>query len=1202
MKFSEIVAQASALLQRKGRITYRALQREFTLDEAALADLKDELIEGEQVARDEQGKVLVWTGNAPVASSQLPVASSAQPAAPQPADSGLRTLDSKPPEAKRADGERRQLTVMFCDLVGSTALSEQLDPEEFREVMRAYQGVCAEVVSRYEGHIAQYLGDGLLVYFGYPIAHEDDAQRAVRAGLEIIAAIQKTVPSPRGALINQGPTEGQGKGAKVSTVTILTPHPNPFDEVYPEQSRRAQDRLPPQGGKEQSLQVRIGIHTGPVVVGEIGVGNKREQLALGETPNLAARLQGLAEPNTVSISATTQRLTAGLFDCQDLGLQTVKGISAALRVYRPLSESSAQSRLEAEVSTGKLTPLVGRANEVGLMLERWTAAQAGDGQVVLLSGEPGIGKSRLVQEVKEQVAQVGAVCLEFRCSPYYQNSAFYPVITHVQRVLHFERDDTPQVKLGKLQQTLAHYRFPQADTLPLLAALLSLPQPADAPLLNFSPQKQKQKTQDALVAWLVEEAERAPVYCIWEDLHWADPSTVELLGLLLDQIPTTRLLMLLTARPEFTPSWSSRTHLTSLTLARLPRTQAGEMIEKVTRGKSLPAEVHRQIVHKTDGVPLFVEELTKMVLESGLLRETNGHYELTGPLPPLAIPATLHDSLMARLDRLATVKEVAQLGATLGREFSYELIQAVSPVAERSLQQALTKLVEVEVLYQRGQPPQARYIFKHALIQDAAYQSLLKSTRQQYHQQIAQVLEERFPEAKETRPELLAHHYTEAGLKEQAIPYWQRAGQRATQHSANVEAIAYLTKGLELLKTLPDSLERAQQELDLQTTLGPTLMAAKGYAAPEVEQAYARARELCQQVGETPRLLQVLLGLEAFYFIRGKLQTARELGEQCLLLAQRMQDPARLLQAHYALGLTLVHLGELVFVREHIEQVIALYDSQKRRSRAVHDPGVGSLSYAALALWPLGYPDQALKRSHEAIALAQELSHPFSLAVALDFAAWLHQFCRERQAAQERAEAAIAVSTEHGFPFWLAMGAIVHGWALVEGGQGEKGVAQIHQGLADYQATGAELGRPYFLALLAEAYGKVGQVEEGLSVPAEALAQVDKTGERYYEAELYRLKGQLTLQKFQVSGSEFQVQNSPESEAEEYFLKAIEIARRQQAKSLELRAVVSLSQLWQQQGKQREAHSLLEEIYGWFTEGFDTKDLQEAKALLAELT
>jgi predicted ATPase/class 3 adenylate cyclase len=984
---------------------------------------------------------------------------------PRTPDPKSQTLDSRLKDSRRSDGERRQLTVMFCDLVGSTALSEQLDPEEWREVVRAYQATCAEVIGRYDGHIAQYLGDGLLVYFGYPAAHEDDAQRAVRAGLSILAELPQL-------------------NARLQS-TVGT-----------------HSRAP--------LQIRIGIHTGLVVVGEIGGGVKRELLALGETPNLAARLQGLAEPDTVVISAATQRLIRGLFECEDLGLQTLKGVSAPVRVYRVLSESSTQSRLEAEASAGKLTSLVGRAHEVGLIVERWAAAQAGDGQVVLLSGEPGIGKSRLVQEVKERVVQAGATCLEFRCSPYYQNSAFSPVLAHLQQVLHFQRDDTPQVKLDKLHQTLARYRFPQTDTLPLLAALLSLPQPSDTSLLNLSPQKQKQKTQEALVAWLVEEAERAPVYCAWEDLHWVDPSTLELLGLLLDQVPTTRLLVLLTARPEFTPPWTSRTHLTPLTLARLPRTQAAEMIDKVVGGKPLPTEVQQQIVIKTDGVPLFVEELTKMVLESGVVRETDGRYTLTGPLLPLAIPTTLHDSLMARLDRLATVKEVAQLGATLGREFSYELLQAVSPADELTLQQALAKLVEAEVLYQRGQLPQARYVFKHALIQDAAYQSLLKSMRQQYHQQIAHVLEKRFPETIEAQPELLAHHYTEAGLVEQAIPYWQRAGQKAIERSANVEAISHLTKGLELLKTLPGTPERIRQELALQTTLGPALIATKGWAAPEAGKAYTRALELCRQVGETAQLFRVLVGLFTFYSVRAEYQTARELAERLLTLGQRVQDSAFLVEAHYAMGISSFLLGEESSAREYTEGGIALYDPQQHRSLAFlygHDPGMSCLCFAALALWLLGYPEQALKRICEALTLARTLSHPFSLANALIGAAWLHQFRREVHEAQEQAEAVIALSTDQGFPLWLARGAMLWGWALVEQGQVEEGIAQIYQGMAAYRATGADMWRPYCLVLLAEAHGKVGRAEEGLNLLAEALAVVDERGERWWEAELYRLIG-----------------------------------------------------------------------------------------------
>jgi class 3 adenylate cyclase/predicted ATPase len=1068
----------------------------------------------------------------------------------------LRSMSQQPSprlsERGGAAAERRQLTVLFCDLVGSTQLSVQLDPEEWRVVVQEYQRLCAEVVRRFDGHIAQYLGDGLLVYFGYPAAHEDDARRATRAGLGILAAL---------------------------------------DDLN---ARRA-----------QPIRVRMGIHTGLVVVGEIGEGGKHEPLALGDTPNLAARLQGLAEPDTLVISATTQRLILGFFDCQDLGPQALKGVSAPLQVYRVLSESSAQSRLEVDVSTGKLTPLVGRAHEVGLILERWAAAQAGEGQVVLLSGEPGIGKSRLVQEVKERVVQARATCLEFRCSPYTQNSAFAPVLTQLQRLLHFQQDDTPQTKLEKLAQTLARYRFPQADTLPLWAALLSLPQPAQIPPLNLSPQRQKQKTHEALAAWLVEEATHAPVYCAWEDLHWADPSTLEFLGLLLDQVPTTCLLVLLTTRPEFTPPWSSRIHLTPLTLARLPRTQAAELIEKVTGGKPLPAPVHQQIIQKTDGVPLFMEELTKMVLESGLVREVNGRYELTGPLPPLAIPTTLQDSLMARLDRLATVKEVAQLGATLGREFSYEVLQAVALQEGSTLQQALAKLVEAEVLYQRGQPPQARYVFKHALIQDAAYQSLLKSRRQQYHQQIARVLEGRFAEITETQPELLAHHYTEAGLIGQALPYWQRAGQRAVTRSANVEAISHLTKALELLKTLPDTPERTQQELTLQTALGVPLTATRSWAAPEVGAAYARALELCRQLDETSQLFRVLQGLWTFYIVRAECETARELGEQCLSLAQSAQDPVLLLEAHLALGSACYSLGEFAQARAHMEEGIAFYDPQQHRSLAFlygsFDPGVACRSFAAQVLWLLGYPDQALKRSHEALTLAQELSHPFSLAWVLSFAAWFHQLRRDERAVQARAEAVIALATEQGFPFWAAFGDALRGWALAEQGQGEEGIAQLHQGLAAWQATGTEWDRPYFLALLAEAYGKVRQATEGLTVLAEALATVHKNGERRWETELYRLQGELLLAQV---GYELQAITHRErmKEAEECYWKAIQIARQRQAKSLELRAVMSLARLRQQQGKKDEARQMLAEIYGWFTEGFDTKDLQEAKALLEELS
>ncbi len=595
----------------------------------------------------------------------------------------------------------------------------------------------------------------------------------------------------------------------------------------------------------------------------------------------------------------------------------------------------------------------------------------------------------------------------------------------------------------------------------------------------------------------------------------------------------------------------------------------------------------QQIVTKTDGVPLFVEELTKSVVEQ------HGGAKDISPFH-LGIPATLQDALMARLDRLAPVREIAQLGAILGREFSYELLHAVANQDESRLRQGLRQLVEAELLYQRGLPPHATYLFKHALIQDTAYQSLLKRRRQQLHRHIAHVLETQFAETKETQPELLAHHYTEAGLIEQAIPYWQKAGKRATQRSAYVEAVAHLTKGLGLLKTLTNTPEHVQQELTLQLSLNDALFAVKGYAAPDAEKAVTRARELCQQLGETPQLFSMLVSLWTFYYIRGQVQTAHELAKQMMHLAQSSQGQYLLALAHFALGCTLYQVGDLTSAWLHLEQAIELYDPQKHPLGSV-DLRIGCLSFAAWTLWNLGYPEQALQRSQEAVAVAEGLSHPLSLAFALGNAASFHIRCREGQLARERAEATIELCTEQGFPYWLVVGTIWRGGAQTQQGQEEEGITQIRQGLDDHRVLGEESGLTSGFAPLAEAYGKVGQIEEGLTILAEALAHVDKTGERFYEAELYRIKGELTLE------SRVESHKSKVEEAEADFLKAIEIARRQQAKSLELRATVSLARLWQQQGKQAEACSMLSTIYHWFTEGFDTKDLQDAKALLEEL-
>ena len=1078
------------------------------------------------------------------------------------AECGIPLVREMPLSSEPA-AERRQLTVMFCDLVGSTALSEQLDPEELHTLVQAYQEICTRVVHRFDGYIAQYLGDGLLIYFGYPTAHEDDAARAVRTGLDIVEALREATDLP-------------------------TPNAHP-------------------------LQVRIGMHTGQVVVGEVGGIGHREQLALGETPNIAARVQNLAEPNTVVISAASYRLIQGLFECQPRGAQTAKGLSAPIEIFQVLATGRSQSRFEMAMKMG-LTPLVGRQEEMALLSDRWQQAKAGLGQIVLLSGEPGIGKSRLVQELKRQVQGDSASPLlvpfgrriEYRCSPNYQNSVFYPVIELLSRVFQFELDDTPQIKIGKIEHALEGYRLSLPDVVPLFAALLSLALPERYTPLSLSPQKQKEQIQQALIAWLVEEARQRPVLLVWEDLHWADPSTLELVERIIPHVETVSILMILSFRPEFQPPWPPQSYMTTLSLDRLPSAQTEDMVAKVASQKTLPPELVRQLVVKTDGIPLFVEELTKMVVDSSLLRERPDHpdqYELAAPLPPLAIPATLQDSLMARLDQLAPVREIAQLAATVGREFSYTLIQAIAPVDETSLQHSLSFLVQKEILYQKGQPPQARYYFKHALIRDTAYQSLLKSKRQQVHRQIAHVLESRFSETVTAQPEILAHHYTEAGLILQALPYWRQAGLRAGQRSANVEAVHHLTKGLELLQTLEDTPDRAAHELRLCLALGGPLIATSGYAAPDVERVFRRSQELCQQLGGTPQLFPALWGLFGFFLVRAELPTAQQLAAQMLQLAEQTQKPNLLLEGHFVQGQMDFHLGEMTLARDHLHKSVRLYMSQARPtdpSRTVQDTGVAALSYLASTLWLLGYPDQSLARVAEAVDVAQDLKHPLSLVWALNYAAGIHRFRRERHAAARQVEAAVQLATDQGLPFWVVLGKLLRSWALSQPGQEEKQIAQLKHDLSTWQAMGSAVSLSNYLALLAEMHQQAGQAEAGLDVVEAALNEIHRTGERWYEAELYRLKGELTLQ-FDVQGSKFKIQDS-ETEAEVCFERAIAIAQRQEAKSWELRATLSLSRLWQTQGKSAAAHTQLTTLYNWFTEGFETPDLQEAKALIQTLS
>jgi class 3 adenylate cyclase/predicted ATPase len=1043
------------------------------------------------------------------------------------------------------EAERRQLTVLFCDLEASTALASQLDLEDLRDVVRAYQETAAAVIQHYQGYIAQYLGDGLLVYFGYPQAHEDDATRAVYAGLGILEAA--------------GPL-----------------------------NRRME------ADYGVRLGIRLGIHTGMVVVGEMGGGGRHERLALGETPNIASRLQAIAQPNTVILSEASYALIAGACVCHDLGLHTLRGLSHPLRVYRALSVEQGSSRLNRDAS-GKLTPLIGREDELQSLQKRWEQVKGGSKQIILLSGEAGIGKSRIVQDLKAYVINDRHVLLECRGSPYYSNSPFHVISEMIYNFIRVKQSDITEVKLNTLKSMLTRYSVDIDEALPLLASLLLVPSPDNNDSLPFlTSQQRRSKTLSVILNLLSAIVDKQPGILIVEDLQWVDPSTLELLNLLVNQGPPKGLYVLFTCRPIFTTCWASDPHVVQLVLHRLSDQQVEQMIAHMLKKKRLPIEVFQQLIIRADGIPLFVEELTKMIVEMELLQEKEDCYALVGPLPSRVIPSTLHDSLMARLDRFASAKAVAQQGATIGREFSYDLLRAISPLDEAMLQEALAQLTEAGLLYQQGLPPQSSYTFKHALIQDTAYQSLLRSTRKQYHLEVARALSKQFSEIAEVQPELLAHHYTEAGLAETAIDFWQRAGQIAKERSAHVEAISHLKKGLDLLSDLPSTSAHLQKELRLQTALGPALMACKGYAAPEVAHAYMRARELCEQIGDTPWLFPALRGLYTFYVAQADYRTARTLVERLLSVAHLTQEPSLLLEAHRALGTTLFYLGEFSAANHHLEQSLALYDPQHHATQALlygQNAAVVCLSFSALGLWLRGYPNQGLTKSRQAVALAQEQDDPLSLVFALDLAAGLHQFRREAQDVQRQAEAMAALSTDHGFPFWQGMGGVKYGWALVEQGHSDAGYAAMRQGLDSIQATGTTMVRPSNLGRLAEAYGKIGQIEEGLLLLAEALSEVEQSGECYYQAELYRLKGEFLLLRLATDPHE----------AEAYFHQALDVARQQAAKSWELRAATSLARLWQQQGKCQEAHHLLAPVYNWFTEGFDTMDLQDAKRLLEKL-
>jgi class 3 adenylate cyclase/predicted ATPase len=1036
-----------------------------------------------------------------------------------------------------AEAERRQLTVMFCDLVGSTELAARLDPEDLRDVIGAYHRAVAGMITSFEGFVAKYMGDGVLAYFGYPQAHEDDAEHAVWAGLGAIQAVGRL-------------------------------------EV-----------------KSQKLQARVGIATGLVVVGDlIGEGSAQEQSVVGETPNLAARLQALAAPGAVVIAAATRRLVGDLFEYRDLGAVEVKGIAEPVPAWQVLRPTEVASRFEA-LRGSALTPLVGRDEEIDLLMQRWARAKTGHGQVVLVSGEPGLGKSRITVAFEERFQAEPHFRQRYFCSPYRQDSALFPFIDQMARAARFAPADPPASKLEKLEALLARGSPPDED-IALIVDLLSMPGSGRHPLPNLSPQRKKERTLEALIGRLESLARRRPVVTIFEDVHWIDPTSRELLDLAVDRVRNLPVLLIVTFRPEFQPPWTGEPHVTMLVLNRLDHRNRAALVAQTVGGKVLPDDVVAQIIDRTDGVPLFIEELTKSVLESGLLREEEDHYALEGPLPPLAIPTSLHASLMARLDRLGSVRHVAQIGAAFGRWFRYTSLRAVSRLPEDELQASLSRLVASELVLQSGTPPDAVYTFKHALVQDAAYSSLLRTVRHELHGRIAEALEALSPELIDSQPEFFARHYGEAGLVEKSVFYWRKAGHRSVARAAIVEAAAQFQKGLDQLALLADNPERQRQELEFCSSLSAALRAAKGQAAPETGEAYARAHVLWERLGSPPAFVQIPYGQSRYHAHRCEFEAAQRLDEDLLRLSRERNDAAGLILGHLSSGINLMFVGKFAASRSHLEQALALYDPISHRSlvqqAGVH-PHIFSRAYLGNVLFCLGFPDQALAQSSANIIEARKLAHPPSLAGALSIGVRLLWLVGDDAALDEWVNELLAVATEQGFPHWRAQGAIHRGWAKVKNGHFTEGVSLLRSGSTAYRSSGAELLVPHYMALLAAACEITGHVEESLTLLDDALLVIERTGEHWFAAELYRHKGQQLLRQGYFDA------------AEGLYRKALTIAEEQGAKLWELRAAMSLARLRREQNRSIEARDPLAPVYRWFTEGFDTQDLKEAKALLDEL-
>jgi class 3 adenylate cyclase/tetratricopeptide (TPR) repeat protein len=1041
---------------------------------------------------------------------------------------------------KPREAERRQLTVVFCDLVGSTALSQGMDPEDLRAVIRSFQDAAAGAITRFEGHVAKFMGDAVLAYFGYPRAHEDDAERAVRAGIALVEAV---------------------RGLK--------------------------------HGERSALEVRVGIATGLAVVGDVvGEGGAREETAVGEMLNLAARLQQIATPGAVVVAPATRALLGQMFELESLGAKALKGLANLVEVWRVVGEQTVETRFEA-VRSQRLNHLVGRDQELGLAQVRWEAAKAGEGQVVLLRAEPGLGKSRLVAEFRRLEAETVA-SVRYQCSPHHINSALYPVIQQLSRAARLEPGDPARTKLDKLAALVGQSNMEPKDAVPLLAAMLSIPANDAYPALQLSPEQQKAGTLTLLVDLLAGLAARGPVLVVVEDLHWADPTMRELFDLVVGRVERLPVIVLITFRPEIVTPWEGRGNVTLVTLNRLARRHVEELATEVAEGKTLPPEVLQQIAERTDGVPLFVEELTKSLLESGFLKEAGERWELTGRLPQMAVPTSLQASLASRLDRLAPVREVAQIGAALGREFDFDLLAAIAPYGENQLAEALAQLHEAELIFPRGAPPRTRWTFKHALIQDAAYDTLLKTSRAALHAKIAEALKARFPALVEAEPETMALHYREAGAFGEAIEFLQIAAQRAMARSAHIDAVAHLKAALGLVAELGEGTERLRTEMRLQFALGPALISMSGYSSEETSKAFERAADLSALIGDTSQLISIFWGRFVVNVSRANHRdataVARNFGEQ----AEARGDPLAISMSHRCIGFECLLVGELDRAKAMLDSSISLFQE-------MHDPPsawklgqdfhVASLIYAAMTQWLRGYPDEARRLKNEALTRADMLNHPQTIGHVNSYALLVSGWLRDVGEPHAHARRMIEVADKYLLPLWSAHGAMGLGIDLIRGGNSKEGLEQLTAGEARFARMGWRLMLIEYLSYRVRALHQAGDTSAAFGVLAELFDAVEETNERYYEAELWRLHGTLSLAR-----------GGQKEAAETSFRKAVELAERQGSKSFQLRAACDLARLHAARGDRTEALAILEPTYSCFTEGLDTPDLKEGKALLDELS